>query len=92
MFLRYDSLEYDTRKAFLEAVYAVYPTQYAAGIQEILAKENDPKLFAICAAYLHRDDTTTGNSNFLKITMVEKFPGYDSLPLLAELVEIPELS
>jgi len=85
MFSRYDSLEYDTKKALLEAVYAVYAKQYAVHIQEVLVKENDPKLFSICAVYLYRNDTTADNSNFLKIKMVEQFPGYDTIPVLQEL-------
>ncbi|HZE84059.1 MAG TPA: hypothetical protein VE035_07105, partial [Puia sp.] len=44
-----------------------------------------PKLFAICAAYLHRCDTSTDNNNFLKIRMAEKFPGYDTVAILLEL-------
>ncbi len=87
MFLQYDSLGYDTKRALLEAVYAAYPKQYAREILDVLAKENDPRLFSVCAVYLYRNDTSDNNSNSLKIKMVEKFPGYDSLPLLSELVK-----
>jgi hypothetical protein len=85
LFAKYDSLEYDTKKSFLEAVYAVYPKKYFQQAEEILSKENDPKLFSMCAVYLYRTDTTAGNCNFLKIKMVEKFPGYDTLLILTEL-------
>ncbi|HMH20998.1 MAG TPA: hypothetical protein VK563_04445 [Puia sp.] len=85
LFAGYDQLSSDTRRAFLEAVYAVDPKTHCIPIRAILEKETDPKLFAICAAYLHRCDTATDNTNFLKIRMVEKFPGYDSVPILLEL-------
>jgi hypothetical protein len=85
LFSKYDSLEYDTKKSFLEAVYAVYPKKYFNNAQDILIKENDPKLFSMCAVYLYRTDTTGDNCNFLKIKMVEKFPGYDTLLILNEL-------
>ena len=82
MFAQYDILPYPTRRAFLEAVYGVYPQSYREKMQGILDKETDPKLFAMSAAYLFRIDTSTENTNRIKIRMVEKFPGYDSLELL----------
>ncbi|HWK02674.1 MAG TPA: hypothetical protein VNS58_03545 [Puia sp.] len=85
LFNGYDSLSYDTKKALLEAVYAVAPRQYVAAIQAVLEKETVPKLFSMCAVYLFRADTTTENGNGLKIRMAEKFPGYDTLPILQEL-------
>lgn len=81
----YRSLDYDTKKAFLEAVYAVEPKRYNRTIATILEQETDPKLFAMGAVYLFRIDTTTSYANTLKIAMVEKFPGYDTIPLLKEL-------
>ncbi|MDR3714346.1 MAG: hypothetical protein P4L51_16125 [Puia sp.] len=87
LFSQYDSLQYDTKRAFLEAVYAAYPEKYRASMQTVLARETDPKLFAICALYLYRTDTTMENVNFLKIRMVERFPGYDSLVVLDELTK-----
>ena len=85
LFSGYDSLSYDTKKALLEAVYAVAPRQYIPAIQAVLEKETDPKLFAMCAVYLYRCDPGTENGNALKIRMVEKFPGYDTLAILQEL-------
>ena len=87
LFYHYPDLSYDTKKALLEAVYAVAPQNYSDRIHNILDNETDPKLFALCAAYLYRTDTSTGNGNTLKIRMVEKFPDYDSLPLLHELAD-----
>src|SRR5258708_14695725 len=85
LFGGYDSLSYDTKKALLEAVYAVAPRQYIISVQAVLEKETDPKLFSMCAAYLFRADTTTESGNRLKIRMTEKFPGYDTLAILQEL-------
>lgn len=85
LFSYYDSLEYDTKKSFLEALYAVYPQKFRDDVQAIIEKENDAKLFSICAVYLYRYDTSVNNCNLLKIKMVEKFPGYDTLSILIEL-------
>ncbi len=81
----YDSLSYDTKKALLEAVYAVAPARYLAPVKAVFEKEKDPRLFSLCAVYLYRADTGTENSNSLKIRMVEQFPGYDTVAVLKEL-------
>ncbi|HLX91981.1 MAG TPA: hypothetical protein VKR32_09885 [Puia sp.] len=86
IFRLYDSLEYDTRKSFLEAVYAVSPEKYESEMWAVLEKENSPALFAISASYLYRFDPSISNSNRLKIALVEKFPGFDSLAVLEDLV------
>ncbi|RYY22176.1 MAG: hypothetical protein EOO04_16415 [Chitinophagaceae bacterium] len=85
LFNEYNWLQTDTRRAFLEAVYAVYPNDYSDNIRSLFINESDPLLFAMAAAYLLRNDGTTEKRNDLKITMVEKFPGYDSIYVLAEL-------
>jgi len=85
LFHHYAVLSYDTKRAFLEAVYAVAPQRYVKQVLSILDNESDPKLFSLCAAYLYRADTSTGNSNAIKIGMVENFPGYDTIPVLQEL-------
>lgn len=85
LFAGYASLSYDTRKALLEAAYAVEPVRYISSVKNVLEKETDPELFVLCATYLYRADTTTDNGNTLKIRMVEKFPGYDTVAVLQEL-------
>jgi len=85
LFAGYDSLSYDTKRALLEAVYAVAPDRYIPPVKALLEKETDPRLFTLCAVYLFRADTTTGNVNSLKIRMVERFPGYDTVAILGEL-------
>lgn len=81
----YDSLEYDTKRAFLEAAYALYPERYLQGIGDLLQKETNPKLFAMCAVYRYRALPNTNERNAILIRMVEQFPDYDTLPLLAAL-------
>ena len=85
LFLQYDSLQYDTKRALLEAVYATYPGRYVQQVQQVFQKETHPKLFAMCAVYLFRNDTATNNINDIKIRMVEQFSNYDSIPLLLAL-------
>lgn len=85
LFLGYDSLEYDTRRALLEAVYAIYPQAYVQQVTKVLQQETHPKLFAMAAAYLFRQDASIANSNDIKIRMVEQFTNYDSIPLLLAL-------
>jgi hypothetical protein len=85
LFMGYDSLSYDTKRALLEAVYAVAPSRYTSPMRSVLERETDPRLFSICALYLYRDEPTTDNGNSLKIRMVEKFPGYDTVAVLGEL-------
>ena len=85
LFIRYDELQYETKKAFLEALYAVCTTEYLADIQQILAKETQPKLFSIAAVYAYRAEPSVNNANHLKLRMAEQFPGYDTLDILLEL-------
>jgi hypothetical protein len=87
LFNGYAGLSYDTKKALLEATYAVAPQKYIDRIRNVLEQEEDPKLFSMCAVYLFRADTSTENANAEKIRMVEKFPDYDSLPILHELAD-----
>ena len=85
LFAHYDSLQYDTRRALLEAVYGVYPNSFGQEVQRAIANETHPKLFAMCAVYLYREDPSVNAANTAKIKMVEAFPAYDSLDLLLEL-------
>jgi hypothetical protein len=84
LFAGYDSLSYDTRRALLEAVYAVAPDKFVSSVDTLLEHETNPALFALCAVYLYRHDSSTDNANRLKIRLVERFPA-DTLPILPEL-------
>ncbi|HEY4337418.1 MAG TPA: hypothetical protein VGM89_16015 [Puia sp.] len=85
LFAGYAGLSMDTRRALLEAVYAVAPERYREKVADVMAGEADAHLFALCAVYLFRTDTGTDNANALTIRMVERFPGYDTMPVLHEL-------
>jgi len=82
LFAGYASLSDDTKRALLEAVYAVAPERYRQEMEAVLGKEENPRLFALCAVYLFRADTSREQANTLKIRMVERFPGYDTIPVL----------
>jgi hypothetical protein len=85
LFVQYDSLQYDTKRAMLETVYGVYPDQYIQSIQFLLAKETNPILFAIAATYCLRYDTAAVNRTTIKKRMREQFPNYSTISVLAEL-------
>ena len=85
MFAGYDSLQYDTRLALLEAVYAVEPNRCRREMAAVLAHERDPKLFAVATVYLYRTDTSVAHVDSLKFRLVERFPGYDSVAVLQAL-------
>jgi hypothetical protein len=85
LFRHYDSLDINTKRAFLEAVYGLYPDRFTSEMQKILSTETDPGLFAAAMVYLHRRDHSELAVNDMKIKMVETFPGYDTLDVLVEL-------
>lgn len=85
LFASYDWLQYDTKRAFLEAIYAVSPGSYSSQVENIISKESNPKLFSMGAVYLYRNDSSVNTINNIKIRMTEQFPGYDTLDLLIEL-------
>lgn len=85
LFQHYDSLDINTKRAFLEAVYGLYPDRFTNEMQKILSTETDPGLFAAATVYLHRRDHSELAVNDMKIKMVETFPGYDTLDVLVEL-------
>lgn len=85
LFVQYDSLQFDTRRAMLETVYGIYPDQYIQSVQLLLAKETNPMLFAIAAVYCFRYDTSAVNAGNIKRRIKEQFPAYSTIPVLAEL-------
>jgi hypothetical protein len=87
LFAGYGGLGYDTRRALLEAVYAVEPDRYRREEAGLLEKERDPHLFALFAVYLYRaDSSSVAVADELKIKLVERFPGYDTVAVLHELM------
>ena len=86
LFAGYTVLGYDTKRALLEAVYAVEPDHYRREEGAVLEEEEDPRLFALCAVYLYRADSSVSAANDLKIKLVERFPGYDTVAVLHALM------
>ncbi|WP_205513675.1 hypothetical protein [Longitalea arenae] len=85
LFVHYDALQYDTKRAMLEAVYGMYPHQYIQSIQLLLAKESNPFLFAMAAVYSLRYDSSTANTATIRKRIREQFPNYGHIPVLFEL-------
>ena len=85
LFLHYDSLQYDTKRALLEAVYGLYPNEYLSLAEALLRKEKEPKLFAMQAVYLFRHDTSGQQSNRLLKQLKASFSSVDSEPVLRTL-------
>ncbi|MES2374029.1 MAG: hypothetical protein V4557_15720 [Bacteroidota bacterium] len=85
LFNSYATLEEDTRRSLIEAIYAVYPVEYKTEINELIRNESVPKLFAMQAAYLYRMDQSTTNTGNLHALMLKQFPGYTEYPVLTEL-------
>src|SRR5580692_8095804 len=87
LFAGYEALGYDTRRALLEAVYAVEPDRYRREEAGLLEKEGDAHLWALCAVYLYRaDSSSVAAADGLKIKLVERFPGFDTVVVLHELM------
>jgi hypothetical protein len=85
MFKGYDSLQYSTKRALLEAAYGVYPGVYADDIKQLIRKETVPKLFAMQALYLYASQPDLQALVQLQELLKAQFPASDSLPLLQEL-------
>lgn len=85
LFNNYPALEYTTQRAFLEAVYGAYPSEYATDIQNRIQVEQVPKLFAMQAAYLYRTQNDRNNIAYLRNLLRRQFPEYEKDTLLLEL-------
>jgi hypothetical protein len=87
LFSQYDSLAFETKRSFLEAVYATYPVTYGGPVLAILQRESNPKLVSMCALYLYRMDPSGDKPNRLKAIVKQSFPRYDTVNILTELVQ-----
>lgn len=85
LFVQYETLQYDTKRAMLETVYGLYPDQYIQSVQLLLAKETNPMLFAIAAAYSIRYDSSIVNAATIRKRLKEQFPNYGTITVLQEL-------
>lgn len=85
LFLSYWQLEYDTKRALLEAVYATYPTQFQSQVSNLIALEQTPKLFAMQSLYLLRTNADAYSNEKLIRQLVQQFPSYQQNNILVEL-------
>ncbi len=85
LFLHYDSIEYSTQRALLEAVYGLYPNEYVSAVSSLHIKEKNPKLFAMQAVYLYRNDSSHQHSKGLLQQLQSSFSFIDTMPVLQSL-------
>ena len=85
MFNRYNGLEYSTKRALLATVYALYDATFIPEVKNLIARENNPKLFAIEASYLYRDNPSQINIQTILQQMHRQIPGCDTLAVTMEL-------
>ena len=86
LFAHYDSIGYDIKRAFLEALYGLYPNEYVAQINSLIAKETQPKLFAMQAVYLYQNDSSEQQVKRTAKQLQRSFPVADTLPVLQSLL------
>lgn len=86
LFTHYDTIEYDTKRALLEAVYGLYPNGYLPEINNLLEKETQPRLFAMQALYLYRNDSSDKEMKRIAKQLQKNFLTDDTLPVLQSLL------
>lgn len=74
LFRQYETLQYSTKAAFLEAIYGLYPKVFENDVRIIILKENNPKLFAMQALYLLAADGSKKNKQALLTAINTRFP------------------
>jgi hypothetical protein len=85
LFLSYQDLGFETKRALLEAVYATYPTEFQSQIDSLIATENAPKIFAMQILYLFRANANAKAKDKYINQLIKTFPGYQQNPILTEL-------
>ncbi len=85
LFAHYNGIEYDTKRAFLEALYGLYPNEYVIQISSLFAKETQPKLFAMQALYLYQNDSSAQQAKRIAKQLQKSFSSIDTFPVLQSL-------
>lgn len=80
MTVAYRALAYDTRRAFIEMLYALDEQKFEKAISTFIAFEKHPKLFAMCAVYLYRGDHSITSSRSLLQLTDRLFPNKENQP------------
>jgi hypothetical protein len=79
----YPTLENETRRSFLEALYTINPNQFQADVAHILKSETHPKIFSMAAVFLFRNDPEY-KDDILR-TMEKTFPDHPANTILSAL-------
>jgi hypothetical protein len=85
LLLSYGNLDFGTKRAVLEAVYATYPTQFQSQIATLTETEYAPKLFAMQTLYLFRANADAIATEKYINQLIQTFPGYRLNDILSEL-------
>jgi hypothetical protein len=73
------------QRAFLELIYAHYPAKFRQPVQQLFINTTDAKIFAMCAVYLLKSDSTKENINFIAVKTKMKLQEEPANPILLEL-------
>ncbi len=84
LFNQYASLENSTKRSFLEAVYAAYPTDYITQIKKLVSIETVPKLMAMQCLYFYNNNTDTETVNWLTSQIKQGFSNYETIDVLQQ--------
>src|SRR4051794_33562161 len=79
LYLHYDSLQYSTKRTFIEAAYSIYPHDYTEWFKKLIVKETEPKLFCMQAVYLYKNDSSKQNIQRLELQLKRNFGVNDTL-------------
>lgn len=83
----YQELQYDTKRALLEAIYGVYPQRFSNRIATLIQTETQQKLFAMQAAYLFRQNPGQWQEYIRRQTSTLVQQTGTASPLLEELLK-----
>ncbi len=73
------------QRAFLELIYAHYPAKFRQPVQQLFTQTTDAKIFAMCAVYLLKSDSTKENINFIAVKTKMSLQEAAANPILLEL-------
>ncbi len=85
LFVQYDSLQYTTKRSFLESIYGLYPGIYENDIRILSSRETNAKLFAMEAVYLLANNASQKNKQTILGMLQSKFPTAAKNDLLLQL-------
>lgn len=74
------------QRALLELAYTNYPGQFYQPVKLLLLQAQDPKIFAMCAAYILHSPHAANDANFLSITTKQKLQEFPDNPILQQLL------